>query len=174
MTDTETLTLIRTLLSRSNFLAENLTIDAGENLTLVDSYGFPDENGVLLIGEEVLLYREKVGNTLTGLLRGASGTTKLETYKSDGIYERTEAAAHDPKGDEVKNLSVMFLVSMLETIHKSFTPEIHSDNIHPEINRSSLLQNIKDFFQAKGTRLGIQALFKMLFGENDVECHLSW
>ena len=154
-------------ITKSNFLDENITAEDDE-LILVDSYGFPDENGVILINEEVILYREKIGNSLVGLQRGASGTTELETFKTDGEYLTTEPAFHN-KNDEVKNLSVLFLVSMLETIHKSFTPDIESDAVHPEINRSTLLQNIKDFFQSKGTKLGIQALFKILYGENDVE-----
>ena len=154
-------------LTQSNVLDAPVSID-DEELVLVDSYGFPEENGVILIGQEVILYRKKEGNTLEGLLRGAAGTIELETFKSDGEYVSTDPAIHN-KGDEVKNLSVMFLVSMLETIHKSFTPEIDSKNIYPEINRSTLLQNIKDFFQSKGTRLGIESLFRMLFGENDVD-----
>ena len=32
----------------------------------------------------------------------------------------------------------------------------------------TFLENIRDFFQAKGSKLGIKALFKLLFAENDV------
>ena len=58
---------------------------------------------------------------------------------------------------------------MLDNIHGSFTPNIESARVSPEINRSTLLQNIKDFFASKGSKLGIQTLFKMLFAENDVD-----
>ena len=128
----------------------------------------PTENGVLLIGDEVILYQTKEGNTFYGLESGAPGTKVLPTFRSTGEYVKTVAAEH-AKGDQVTNLSVLFLVAMLDTIHKSFTPNIESVRISPEINRSSLLQNIKDFFASKGSKLGIQALFKMFFAQNDVD-----
>ena len=69
----------------------------------------------------------------------------------------------------VTNISVLFLVAMLENIHATFAPNIDSQRVVPEINRSSLLQNIRDFFGSKGSKLGIKSLFRMLFAENDVE-----
>lgn len=145
------------------------TISASDDeLTLADGYGFPENNGVMLIGDEIVLYQTKEGNTFYGLERGAPGTKVLPTFRSTGEYVKTVAAEH-AVGSKVTNLSVLFLVAMLDTIHKSFTPNIESVRISPEINRSSLLQNIKDFFGSKGSKLGIQALFKMLFAENDVD-----
>ena len=58
---------------------------------------------------------------------------------------------------------------MLDNIHGTFAYNIDSKRISPEINRSSLLQNIRDFFTSKGSKLGIQSLFRMLFGQNDVD-----
>lgn len=145
------------------------TISATDDeLTLESGYGFPDNNGVLLIGDEVVLYQTKEDNIFYGLERGAPGTKVLPTFRSTGEYVETVAAEH-ATGSQVTNLSVLFLVSMLDTIHKSYTPNIESVRISPEVNRSSLLQNIKDFFASKGSKLGIQALFKMLFAQNDVD-----
>ena len=137
-------------------------------LTLQSGYGFPEENGIILIEDEIILYRERTGNQLTGLQRGSSGTKVLATYKSSGDYSTTVAKAHKA-GVEVKNLSSLFLVSMLETIHSSFFPGVSSTNVFEDINRSSMLQNIRDFFQSKGTKLGIKSLFKILFGTSEVE-----
>ena len=123
----------------------NLDVD-GDELTLTDSFGFPNSNGVILIDDEVILYRTRNGNKLEGLQRGAAGTTVLPTLRSSSTYVETVAAYHN-KGSEVQNLSVMFLVAMLDNIHQSFTPNIDSSRISPEINRSSLLQNIRDFFR---------------------------
>ena len=41
--------------------------------------------------------------------------------------------------------------------------------VDEQINRSNLLQNIRDFFTSKGSKLGIKSLFKIIFGETDVE-----
>ncbi|QBP06141.1 hypothetical protein [Synechococcus phage S-B68] len=148
-------------------LEGNLAADTSE-LTLVDGYGFPEENGVLLIDDEVILYRTKEGNTFYDLQRGAPGTVVLPTLRSTGTYVQTTAERHTD-GAQVTNLSVLFLVAMLDTIHDSFAPNISAARVSNKINRSNLLQNIKDFFASKGSKLGIKTLFKMLFERNDVE-----
>ena len=145
-----------------------LTNSENKILKLTNTYGFPDENGVIMIDDEIILYRYKVGNYFYDLRRGAAGTHILPTFTQEGTYEVTEPAEH-LAGAKVYNLSVLFLVSMLETIHDSFTPDIHSSRVHEDVNRSSLLKYIKDFYKSKGTKLGIKALFKFLFAQNDVE-----
>ena len=136
-------------------------------LTLESTFGFPEENGVLLIDDEVILYRTKEGNTLYDLQRGASGTKVLPTLRSPGTYLKTTAQSHQ-NGAQVTNLSVLFMVSMLETIHESFAVNLDSSKISEGINHGVLLQNIKDFFASKGSKLGIRAFFKMMFGDRDV------
>ena len=49
-----------------NFLASKITA-TDDTLTLQDGYGFPDENGVLYIDDEIILYRTKTGNVFSGL-----------------------------------------------------------------------------------------------------------
>ena len=146
-------------------LDDNLTIDEEESLLLTSSYGFPDENGVVYIGEEVILYRRREGNRLFDLTRGASATTNLGTFVKNSTYSYTEADKHF-KGDRVVNLSVLFLQSMLDTIHDTFAYGIDSKWIHDQVNHGQLLERFRDFFQAKGTKLGIKALFKFLFAVN--------
>lgn len=148
-------------------LAQNITPES-EELVLEDGYGFPDENGVLYIDNEIILYRTKEGNTFYGLKRGSAGTTVLPTFTSSGTYVETCPKEHYA-GVRVTNLSVLFLASMLETIYSSFAPNIDPSRVHSEVNQSSLLSNIRDFFQSKGTKLGIQSLFKMMFGDTGTD-----
>ena len=148
-------------------LAENIT-GADDELTLESGFGFPDENGILYINNEIILYREKTGNVFSGLQRGASGTVVLPTFTAKGTYLDTEPANH-VIGSKVQNLSVLFLVSFLETIYKSYSPSINSSRVSPEIDAMTFLENIRDFFQSKGSKLGIKALFKVLFADNDVD-----
>jgi hypothetical protein len=143
--------------------------DTSVQLNITNADGFPLENGVLLIDDEIILYRYREGNEFFNLIRGASGTTILPSFTLGGEYfMETEPATHTA-GTKVYNLSVLFLVAMLDTIHESFVPSISAQRVHPDINRSPLLKNIKDFYQSKGSKLGIKAFFKMLFGENDVQ-----
>ena len=163
-----------------NYLDVNLPKDEVEELVLMNSFGFPEENGLVYVSNpevdncsqmklgEVVLYRKRVGNTLVGLERGASATLDLGSFVRDSIYESTEATNHT-KGTKVYNLSALFLTSMLETIHSTYADGVEAKWIYPEINHGTLLERFRDFFQAKGTKLGIKALFKFIFGENDVE-----
>jgi len=148
-------------------LSGDILADSSE-LTLKDGYGFPEEDGVILIGDEVILYRSREGNTLYGLQRGSSGTKVLPTLRSTGTYLQTKSAKH-LSGSTVTNLSVLFIVSILENIHDSYTANITYDRVSGFVNRSVVLRNIRDFFASKGSKLGIQSLFKILFAQNDVD-----
>ena len=139
-----------------------------ERLVLLSGDGFPEEDGVLMIDDEIILYRYREGNTFYNLKRGAAGTTVLGDLLHESVYKSTTAAKHFP-GATVHNLSGLFLSAFLNAIHKTFAEGFDSSKISKLIDRSTLLENIKDFFQSKGTKLGIKALFKILYAENDVE-----
>lgn len=143
--------------------------DTSTRIFLTNADGFPLKNGVILVDDEVILYGEREGNILIGLLRGASATTILPSFTNPGTYLKRTPISRHIRGTKVYNLSVLFMVSMLDTIHQTFVPGLSSTRFHPDVTRSPLLRNIKDFYQAKGTKLGTKAFFKMLFGENDVQ-----
>jgi len=139
-----------------------------EKLVLFSGEGFPEDNGVLMIDDEIILYRYRKGNIFYDLQRGASGTTLLGDLLHDSVYKTTEPANHYP-GVEVYNLSGLFLSAILDSIHKTFAEGFDAKKVSKLIDRSTVLENIRDFFQSKGTKLGIKALFKILYAENDVE-----
>ena len=60
-------------------------------------------------------------------------------------------------------------MAILDSIHNTYTHNITRDRVVPEVNRATILKHIKDFFRSKGSKLGIKALFKILFAENDVD-----
>ena len=83
-----------------------------KELTLVDGFGFPEENGVLLIGDEVILYRSKIGNTFYDLERGYQ--VPLSSHLP--FFQHLRPDLPRPKhttGVQVTNISVLFLVAML-------------------------------------------------------------
>lgn len=159
-----------------DFSNENIGLPSTEEdeIHLMSGVGFPLKNGVVLVttgkeeDDEIILYRQREGNVLRGLLRGASATVILPTFRKPGSYIKTEPKNH-PDGARVVNVSTLFLSSILDTIHRTFTHSISSQNVAVEINRTTFLSKVKDFFRSKGSKLGIKALFKILFAENDVE-----
>ena len=152
----------------SGTLAAGVTLDEEDEIVLEDGVGFPLNNGVILIGDEVILYRTRSGNTLQTLERAASATTVLPSVTSAGKYSSSVAAEHKV-GTEVTNISGLFLSAILTNIHDSFTPGIHANKVNADVDRSILLQNIKDFYGSKGTKLSVKALFKFIFGDTEVE-----
>ena len=119
--------------------------DTSTQLVLTNADGFPLENGVLLVDDEVILYQYREGNVFYGLLRGASATTILPTFTLGGEYLSETKSVPHTSGTRVYNISILFLVSMLSTIHESFIPSIASERVYPDVNRSPLLRNIRDF-----------------------------
>ena len=102
-----------------NFLEADTDEVNEDELTLVDTYGFPDENGVVLVNGEVILYRRKEGKNLVDLQRGCSATKVLPTFRDDGEYIRSVPDTHI-KGSRVDNLSVLHLTGFLDIIHKTY------------------------------------------------------
>lgn len=152
----------------SGVLSARLDIDEEDELILDDGVGFPLTNGVVLIEDEVILYRSRNGNTLSDLHRAASATVVLPSLTSLGEYTHGPAQEYSA-GTTVNNVSSLFLTAMLSNIHQSFTPNIYSEKVDAQVDRSILLHNIKDFYAAKGSKLSVIALFKFIYGDPDVD-----
>ena len=60
----------RNKIVQKGVLAKNISATDTE-LELEDGYGFPEEDGVLYIDDEIILYRLKTGNVFSELERGA-------------------------------------------------------------------------------------------------------
>lgn len=150
----------------TGFLNVELGVD-DDFIELIDVSGFPLENGIVFIDDEIILYRNIEGNRLTGLQRGSSGTVELATLTNPAKYVNTAVQVHTA-GSAVKNLSALFFVGILTNIHNTYTDGLDVDRIFKEINKKTIVSNIKEFFRSKGTKLGIISLFKILYGNSDV------
>lgn len=155
---------------RRNF-TKDIKVDFIEGqLVLGDANGFPEKNGILLIDEEVILYRYRAGNVCHDLVRGASATTALGDFLNPSEFRKTVPAKHFA-GVKVHNISCLFMAAILHSIHLTYFQSVDSKRVARPIDRSSVLKHIRHFFQSKGTKLGIKALFKILFAENDVDVY---
>ena len=104
----------------SRNFTKNLVVDFREgDLVLEDGTGFPEQNGILLIDDEVILYRYRKGNICYDLQRGASATTALGDFLNPSEFRKTEPAKHY-KGAKVYNISCLFMAAILHTIHLTF------------------------------------------------------
>ena len=99
---------------------------------MVDGYGFPEKNGVLLIDDEIILYRYKIGNRPYELER-CIGNDTSPTFTAPGEYLTTEPQEH-LVGSKVYNLSALFIVAILESIHNTYTRNIDRKRVTDEVN----------------------------------------
>ena len=154
------------LIIASGFLNVDLNLN-DDFIELVNAEGFPIEDGIVLIEDEIILYRRREGNRLFELQRGSSGTTELASLTKQSNYINSTPKKH-LAGAEVENISALFFVGILKNIHNTYTDGFEFDRIFSEVNKKTLVSNIKQFFRSKGTKLGIRSLFKILYGDSDV------
>jgi len=90
----------------------NTTIETSYKGNFTD--GFPDNDGLIQIDNEIIYYKTKTDNLFEGCVRGFSGITTYISYENPEqlVFEDTKAQAH--KADaEIKNLNVIFLQEFL-------------------------------------------------------------
>ena len=97
-------------------LSTDITADA-ESISVDSTKGYPDQYGLLKIGNEIITYTGKTSTEFTGCIRGFSGIT---TYRSQDnpeelVFEDTVAATH--KDDAiVVNLSSQFYKNFIKNL----------------------------------------------------------
>ena len=81
----------KNLLKQQSSIVSSITADT-TTLELVDASSFPEENGYIQIGEEILFYQNRSGNVLEEVSRGVSGNTTLgDLYNKSSFVTTAEA-----------------------------------------------------------------------------------
>ena len=87
------------------------------SLSVTSTKGYPDEYGLLKIGNEIISYTSKTSTEFVGLIRGFSGVTGYNVgiatvvqhvNRQSLTFENTSAESHS-SGASVTNLSVLFI-----------------------------------------------------------------
>ncbi len=128
--------------------------------------GFPDNNGLIQIDDEIIYYATKTDKTFEGCIRGFSGiTTYISSQNPEELtFEKTEADFHE-KGAQVKNLSVIFLQEFFKKIKKQFAPGFTERSFDSNVDQRNFIFGSNSFYQSKGTDQSFKILFKSLYGE---------
>jgi hypothetical protein len=150
----------KNLLKQQSSIVSNITADA-TTLELVDASSFPEENGYIQIGEEILFYQNRSGNVLEEVSRGVSGNTTLGDLYNKSSFVTTAAAPHYT-GDVVRNISNLFLYALVKEFEKTYLSEFPEAFLKEDIDKRSLIKNITSFYKAKGTNKSIKFLFNAI------------
>jgi len=143
-------------------------------INVTSTKGFPEEYGLLQIGNEIITYTGITGTTFTGCIRGFSGISGYDVgissvfsnvNKQNIVFSQTSAAAHSQSAT-VKNLSVLFLQEFYKKLKKTFTPGLEEYDFVSDLNVGNFIKHARNFYQSKGIAESIRILFKVLYGVN--------
>ena len=135
------------------------TSDSG-NFTV----GFPDNNGLIKIGDEIITYEYKTDSTFEGCVRGFSGISSYISPNTPDklVFSSTVGVAHT-SGSRIENLNVIFLQEFFKKIKTQFAPGFTDRKFAEEINQRNFLINSESFYTSKGTDNAFEILFKALY-----------
>jgi len=143
------------------------SINPGDGTIVVNStIGWPDQYGLLKIGDEIITYTRKTDNTFEDCYRGFSGIDQIsqDTDVEFLSFSLTDSSSHEA-GSIVYNLSNLFLQEIFVKFKSQFLPGFENRNFIEGINLANILSRAKDFYSAKGTDTSYKLLFKILYGE---------
>ena len=141
-------------------------------ITVPSTKGFPDDYGLLKIGDEIITYTAKTATTFTGCVRGFSGVTGYDpglaaivndVNKQSLIFTETTASSHSADA-EIQNLSALFLQEFYVKLKRTFTPGLEDYDFVSDLDVGNFIKYARNLYQSKGIEESIKILFKVLYG----------
>jgi hypothetical protein len=158
----------KNLLNQQSTLVSSITADAN-TFELENGSSFPEQDGYVQIGDEILFYQSRSGNVFSEVSRGVSGNTTLGDLYTKSTFVTTAAAAHY-QGNVVRNISNLFLYALVKEFEKTYLAEFPEAYLKEDVDRRSLIKNITSFYKTKGTDKSIKFIFNSIVSKdsNDV------
>jgi len=142
------------------------------NISVYSTNGFPDNNGIIQIDDEIILYESKNEEQFLNCTRGFSGITDYKsTNKPEELTFSTSSIQSHAVGSTVLNLSVLFLKEFFAKIKKQILPGFEDQSLYSDLDQNIKLDEenfiirSKDFYSSKGTDSSFEILFKSLYGD---------
>ena len=133
---------------------------------VANTNGFPDQNGLLKINDEIITYESKTDISFVNCSRGFSGITSFTNPSDpeDLVFSSSLTTNHE-KDTVVENLSVLFLDEFLKKTKNQFLYGFQKD-LSTNLNQAQFLRQSKDFYSTRGTDDSFKILFGALYGEH--------
>jgi len=129
-----------------------------------DTDGFVDKNGLIKIGDEIIMYETKTNTTFQNCHRGFSGISAYTSSVPDRLKFNSATIPNDHSiGDTIENLNVLFLQEFFTKLKRQISPGFGNREL--KTNQKNFIINSDSFYKTRGTDLSYKILFKALFGE---------
>ena len=150
--------------------------DSATTINVVDTTGFPESNGYILIDNEVIFYSSKTATSFLNCYRAISATTKLgDLYSSSEVttaaytdynsnYPRNIGVAHTSTSI-VRNISNLFLYAFVRNFESQYLASFPEESLKAEVDKKVLIKNIKQFYKSKGTEQSIKFIFSSIIAK---------
>ena len=148
-----------------NILRQFDSLDAyisatADTIVLQDASSFPQANGYVRIGDEIIFYGTRTDTELRECVRGVSGNTTLGDLYNTSTYSSTTAAPHN-SGETVYNVSNLFLYALVRNFESQYLGSFPEKYLKGEVDKRTLIKNISKFYKAKGTNSSIEFVFNL-------------
>jgi len=150
----------KNLLKQNDILVSSIS-SSETTISLIDAGSFPEKNGYVRIGSEIIFYATRNGNQLLDCSRGVSGNTTLGDLYNSSDFQSTEAVSH-VSGEIVYNVSNLFLYAFVKNFETQYLGSFPEKYLRGEVDKRTLIKNIQKFYKAKGTDSSIKFIFNTI------------
>lgn len=126
--------------------------------------GFPSNNGLIQINDEIILYESKTIDAFLNCKRGFSGITSYSSSNSDRLQFNISFRDIHDNNSVVYNLHSLFLAEIYKKYKSQYAPGFEDVEFYKELNEKVLVSNLRDFYSAKGANTSFDILFKSIWG----------
>jgi hypothetical protein len=157
----------KNLLNQQTILLEEAVAE-DDILVVEDATSFPKENGYVRIGDEICFYKSRTDTEFLEVSRGISGNTTLGDLYEKSNFVTTAATSHN-SGEVVLNVSNLFLYALVKNFEEQYLGAFPEKYLNQEVDKRTLIKNIKKFYRAKGTDRSISFVFNSVVPQNKGE-----
>lgn len=142
------------------------------SIPVLDTSSFPEENGYILIDDEVIFYKSKTANTFQDCYRNVNSTVKLgdlyfeSTFKEVPYDEVGNGVEHNISSS-VLNVTNLFLYALVKNFESEYLGPFPENLLRQQIDKSLFIKNIKTFYASKGTQQSVSFIFNALVNQEE-------